>query len=167
MSHKVGAPPLSLSVTNPMCAVTMGGRRCCQGKLFTHHTTKDPQTNLREAVGIIVQSGDKTVCSRAVKAVFHCSATLGVYPHACKSSVGTTATCILILKKVRLCANVHWCVCASLRVFCLRKQPSDSNRESQRKNAILFDVLKSSLILSCLFESSSQRYGQRGKISRA
>lgn len=62
MSHKVGAPPLSLSVTNPMCAVTMGGRRCCQGKLFTHHTTKDPQTNLREAVGIIVQSGDKTVC---------------------------------------------------------------------------------------------------------
>lgn len=107
------------------------------------------------------------VCSCVVKAVFHCSATLGVYPHACKSSVGTTATCILILKKVRLCANVHWCVCVSLRVFCLRKQPSDSNRESRRKNAILFDVLKSSLILSCLFESSSQNNGQRGKISRA
>lgn len=56
------------------------------------------------------------VCSGAVRAVFYCSARLAVCPHACESSVGTMSTCVLILKKIELCANVHWCICTSLRV---------------------------------------------------
>lgn len=46
-----------------------------------------------------------------------------------------------------LCPLMHLCVFES---FYLRKHPSDSNRQSRRENVILFDMLKSSLILSCL-----------------
>lgn len=45
------------------------------------------------------------------------------------------------------CPSVHLC---ALESFYLRKQPSESDQQNQRENVILFDMLKSSLILSCL-----------------
>lgn len=76
--------------------------------------------------------------------------------------------CILIQKHTKsvLCESVCWCVCALFRVPIWENKKATATSRAEGKNVILFDMPKSSLIFSCLFESSRDMDWE-GKISRA